>query len=195
MFAGVVFIKVNFLFEISFIYDVQCKNAYIFNIYAPSTWMDSFSFFLFRLLSFTISKNIFCMHRIIQQMKMPYLRYCAESNFMNRRHIEKFPKKKCWVLLMKLGSGIDLFSFLIRFFRYFVFFAKIHENDRLISSYIDDEWITTLQEPNRFSAIIGSTLKDFQIKAHAVVKCRFYKYRNGAKKKIKSWQAFTFEYE
>lgn len=24
---------------------------------------------------------------------MPYLRYCAQSNFMNRHHIEKFPKK------------------------------------------------------------------------------------------------------
>lgn len=87
---------------------------------------------------------------------------------------------------MKLGSGIDLFSFLIRFFRYFVFFAKIYENDRLISSYIDDEWITTLQEPNRFSAIIGSTFKDFEIKAYAVVRCRFYENRNRAKNKIKS---------
>lgn len=158
----VVFILVNFLFEISFEYDVQCKNAYIFNIYAPSTWMDSF--FLFRMLSFTISKNICVCIELFNKWKCHTWDIVHSPTSWTDITLKNSPKK-IWVLLMKLGSGIDLFSFLIRFFRYFVFFAKIYENDRLISSYIDDEW-TMLQEPNRFLPIIGSTLKDFEMKAY-----------------------------
>lgn len=144
-------------------YDVQCKNAYIFNIYAPSTWMDS-CFFLFRMLSFTISKNICVCIELFNKWKCHTWDIVHSPTSWTDITLKNSPKK-IWVLLMKLGSGIDLFSFLIRFFRYFVFFAKIYENDRLISSYIDDEW-TMLQEPNRFLPIIGSTLKDFEMKVY-----------------------------
>lgn len=101
MFARVVFIKVNFLFEISFEYDVQCKNAYIFNIYAPSTWMDSF--FLFRMLSFTISKNIYVCIELFNKWKCRTWDIVQSPTSWTDITLKNLPKKKMLSFAYEIG--------------------------------------------------------------------------------------------